>query len=1010
MTQQPGITVKICAGLGGVMSGSNKVIAAFNQVIEEKKVNARVKTKVHKVGCLGLCARDVLVDVYIDGAKFTYQHVTPDMVEEIVERHIVGGKPVEKWLVGDDYEQFHKHQEKILLKNCGRIDPESIDAYIEVGGYKAAKKAMDMDPVDVIETVRESGLRGRGGAGFPTAIKWNTCRRSEGDIKYVICNADEGDPGAFMDRAVLEGNPHAVIEGMIIGAYAIGASEGFVYIRAEYPLAVERLRLALDQARERGFLGENIFGKNINFDIKVVLGAGAFVCGEATALMTSIEDKAGEPRPKYVHTTEVGLWGRPSNLNNVETWANVPLIIENGADWYRSVGSENSKGTKLFSLAGKISNTGLIEVPMGIPLRTIVYDIGGGIPGRKKFKAVQTGGPSGGVIPASLLDLPVDYEELSKAGSIMGSGGMIVMDEDTCVVDMAKYFVSFCVDEGCGQCTPCREGLQVMKRILTDITEGRGKEEHLQQLEDLSEIIIDSSLCGLGRTAPNPVISTLKYFRDEYLAHIRDKHCPAGVCKQLVPVHCQMACPAGIDVPTYVALIAHGKFEEAVKVIREDNPFPWVCGLVCPAPCEGQCQRGEVDTPISIRHLKGFVGKYTIEKGGRYPNAIKTRRNEKIAIVGSGPSGLSAAYYLAIEGYQITVFEALPKAGGMLRVGISPFRLPRDVVDKEIENISNLGVEIRTNTPLGPDLTIQNLFDQGYRAVYLSIGAHRPVDLGIRGETADGVMQGITYLRKLNLGESLPEGKKAVVVGGGNAAVDVARTAIRKGVDEVTILYRRTRREMPAYDKEIEAALEEGVNIAYLAAPEEILVRDNKVVGLRCIKMELGEPDASGRRRPIPVLGSEYEIEADLVFPTIGQVPNTALLKEIGDLETTRMGTFKVDPHTLVTSVEGVFAGGDAVSGPATVIEAIASGKKAAVSIDAFIRGVERPKEPPVPLRRMKIPRAEVSDQKMEQLKRPEIRMVPIEKRKLTFEQVELDFGEKVARDEAKRCLRCDLG
>lgn len=1010
MTQQSGITIKICAGLGGVMSGSNKVIDAFNHAIKEKKVNARVKTKVHKVGCLGFCAKDVLVDVFIDGDKYTYQHVKTDMVDEIVEKHLLGGKPIEEWLVDDEYDNFHKYQIKILLKNCGQIDPESIDAYIDVGGYQAAEKVMNMDPEAVIETVIQSGLRGRGGAGFPAGYKWKHCRNAEGDTKYILCNADEGDPGAFMDRAILEGNPHGVIEGMIIGAYAIGASEGFIYIRAEYPLAVERLRLALEQSRERGFLGENIFGRNINFDIKVFLGAGAFVCGEATALMTSIEDKAGEPRPKYVHTTDKGLWGKPSNLNNVETWANVPLIIMEGANWYTAFGTEKSNGTKLFSLAGKINNTGLIEVPMGIPLRRIIYDIGGGIAGGKKFKAVQTGGPSGGCIPADLINLPVDYENLDKAGSIMGSGGMVVMDEDTCMVDMAKYFISFCVDEGCGQCTPCREGLHVMKTILTDITEGRGKKEHLQQLEELSSIIMDSSLCGLGKSAPNPVISTLRYFRDEYVAHIRDKYCPAGTCKHMVPVHCQMACPASIDVPSYVALIAHGRHDEAVRVIREDNPFPWVCGLVCPAPCEKQCRRGNVDKPISIKRLKGFASKATIETAERYSNTIKTRRNEKIAIIGSGPAGLTAAYYLAIEGYQITVFEALPVPGGMLRVGISPYHLPKDVVDKEVENISNLGVEIKTNTPLGPDMTIQDLFDQGYRAIFLGIGAHKLRGLGIKGESAKGVMQGITYLKNINLDKPVPKGKKVAVIGGGNVAVSVARSAIRKGAEDVTILYTRTRREMPAFSTEIEAALEEGVKIVYLTAPKEILVRNNRVVGLRCIKMEIGESYDTRRRRPTPILGSEYEMDADLVFPAMVQVPDTAPLKRIEDLDTTKMGTVMVDPESLETSVKGVFAGGDAVSGPATVIEAIASGKKAAFSIDAFIRGVERPQRPPIPLRRMKVARVEISEQKAKQLKRAEMPLLPAEKRKATFEQVELGFAEKVARDEAKRCLRCDLG
>jgi NADH-quinone oxidoreductase subunit F len=476
----------------------------------------------------------VLVDVDIDGHVSTYQFVTPEKASKIVTQHVVGGEPVEKWLVGEDYEKFHRLQKKLLLEHLGKIDPESIEEYTELGGYGAARKALAMAPGRIISIIKESGLRGRGGGGFPTGVKWESCRNAWGKIKYVLCNADEGDPGAFMDRSIVEGNAHAVIEGMIIGAYAIGASEGYIYIRAEYPLAVERLRLALSHAREKGYLGRKIFGGDFDFDIRIFLGAGAFVCGESTALMTSIEDKAGEPRPKYVHTTDRGLHGAPSNLNNVETWATIPIIVTKGAAWFADIGSEKSKGTKIFSLVGNIRNTGLVEVPMGISLREIIFEIGGGIPDGKRLKAVQTGGPSGGCIPEQFLDMPVDFENLAKVGSIMGSGGMIVLDEDTCMVDVAKYFVQFCLEESCGQCTPCREGLSHMARLLRDITEGRGSIGHLGMLEELSNLLVDTSLCGLGKSAPNPVLSTLRYFREEYMAHIQEGRCPAGVCKALL--------------------------------------------------------------------------------------------------------------------------------------------------------------------------------------------------------------------------------------------------------------------------------------------------------------------------------------------------------------------------------------------------------------------------------------------------------------------------------------------
>ncbi|HTF99394.1 MAG TPA: NADH-quinone oxidoreductase subunit NuoF [Nitrospirota bacterium] len=531
-----GVLVKVCMGTGGIAAGGQNVLAAFEEQFAAKNIAGTVGKRcgAHKVGCRGFCAKDVLVDVIIDGRTTTYQFVKPEMVSRIVDEHIVGNVPVKAWLTGPEYANFHSKQKKVLLATCGNIDPENIDAALAIGAYKAADKVLaSMTPDEVIKEIKNSGLRGRGGAGFSTGMKWELCRRSSGEKKYLICNADEGDPGAFMDRAIIEGDPHAVVEGMIIGAYAIGSTEGYVYIRAEYPLAVHRLRLAIKQARERGYLGTDILGRGMAFDIQVKLGAGAFVCGEETALIASLEDQIGEPRPKPPFPVNKGLWGMPTNINNVETWATVPKIINNGTGWFTAIGTPKSKGTKIFSLVGKINNTGLVEVPMGMPLREIIYDIGGGIPKGKNYKAVQTGGPSGGCITAEHLDVPVDYENLTALGSIMGSGGMVVMDEDTCMVDIAKFFVSFCMDESCGQCTPCREGTRELVRLLDEITAGKGTQEHIATLQELCQVIKDASLCGLGKTAPNPVLSTLRYFRQEYDAHINDKKCPAGVCKAL---------------------------------------------------------------------------------------------------------------------------------------------------------------------------------------------------------------------------------------------------------------------------------------------------------------------------------------------------------------------------------------------------------------------------------------------------------------------------------------------
>jgi NADH:ubiquinone oxidoreductase subunit F (NADH-binding)/(2Fe-2S) ferredoxin len=552
------VRIKVCTGTGGLAAGGEEVLASFGKFLSSAGIEATFDggCALHKVGCRGFCACDLLVDVIIDGVKTTYKYVKPDMVERIVNDHILNGNPVTEWTVGEDFYNFHGKQTKVVLAQCGEIDPEDIDAYISIGGYASVEKVItSMTPAETVAVIKSSGLRGRGGAGFPTGLKWEICSRKQSNEKYIICNADEGDPGAFMDRSVLEGNPHSVMEGMIIGAYAIGAGEGYVYVRAEYPLAVYRLKKAISEARERGFLGNNIFGGDFSFDIKIKLGAGAFVCGEETALIASIEGRRGMPKAKPPFPVDSGLWGKPTVINNVETLANVPNIISKGAEWFSSYGTENSKGTKVFALTGKVKNTGLIEVPFGITLREIIYDIGGGIEGGRTFKAVQTGGPSGGCIPAEFLDIEVDYESLAQAGSIVGSGGMVVLDETDCMVNTAKFFLEFTQAESCGKCTPCRVGTKRLLEILERITTGNGREGDIEFLEELSQYIKSASLCGLGMTAPNPVLSTLRYFRDEYEAHIRDKKCPALVCRDLITYSileeictgcgaCKRVCPA----------------------------------------------------------------------------------------------------------------------------------------------------------------------------------------------------------------------------------------------------------------------------------------------------------------------------------------------------------------------------------------------------------------------------------------------------------------------------------
>jgi len=534
--------VLICGGTGCTSSGSTNVLETFTKELEKNGIQNEVKLV--RTGCFGLCEEGPVVIVYPEGAF--YSRVKVEDVPEIVTEHLLKGRIVKRLLYHDSVSHdetikslnevgFYKKQMRIALRNCGVIDPENIDEYIAYDGYKALAKVLtEMTPEQVIETLKASGLRGRGGAGFPTGLKWEFARNAKGDKKYVCCNADEGDPGAFMDRSILEGDPHAVLEAMAIAGYTIGADQGYIYVRAEYPIAIKRLSIAIQQAKEYGLLGKDIFGTGFNFDISLRLGAGAFVCGEETALMASIEGKRGEPRPRPPFPANKGVFSQPTLLNNVETYANIPQIILNGAEWFASIGTEKSKGTKVFALGGKINNTGLVEIPMGTTLREIVYDIGGGIPGGKKFKAAQTGGPSGGCIPEAHLDTPIDYDSLTQIGSMMGSGGLIVMDEDNCMVDIARFFLDFTVDESCGKCPPCRIGTKRMLEILDRITSGKGEEGDIEKLETLAKNIKASALCGLGQTAPNPVLSTLRYFRDEYEAHIREKRCPAGVCQALL--------------------------------------------------------------------------------------------------------------------------------------------------------------------------------------------------------------------------------------------------------------------------------------------------------------------------------------------------------------------------------------------------------------------------------------------------------------------------------------------
>ena len=819
-----------------------------------------------------------------------------------------------------------------------------------------------------------------------------------------------------MDRSILEADPYAVIEGLTIAGYAIGATEGYIYVRAEYPLAVQRIRNALTETMKKGYLGDNIFNSGFDFRIQVKEGAGAFVCGEETALIASIESRRGMPRPRPPFPAEAGLDGKPTIINNVKSLASVPLIISNGADWYAGIGTEKCKGTVVFALTGKVANSGLVEVPMGTPLSTIIFDIGGGIPRGKRFKAVQTGGPSGGCIPAQFLDTAVEYENLARLGSIMGSGGMVVMDETTCMVEVARYFLSFTQMESCGKCIPCRLGTKQMLEILTRITQGKGRDTDIDTLLSVAKTVKECSLCGLGQTCPNPVLTTLNYFRDEYDAHIKEKKCPAAVCDALMISPCQHTCPVGINIPKYVAHIAAGEYLQAVETIRERNPFPAICGRICHHPCEGRCRRGELEESVAIRALKRFAADWYFGHLSELPEPepFPRTKNQKVAVVGAGPCGLACAYFLAQAGYGVTVFEAMGTGGGMPAVAIPDFRLPREVIDNEIGYIVKRGVEIKYNTPLDTNFTIENLRANGYDAVFIAAGAQKSQVIGIPGESEDLVSfyYGLRFLHDAKLGKKIQVGRNVAIIGGGNVALDASRTALRLGAEEVNVYYRRSREEMPVTEVEFDEAVFEGINVHFLVGPTRIVSEKGKVTGLQCIRMNLGEPDESGRRRPVPMPESEFFSEADTVIAAVGQAADLSFLSPDSALERSRWERLAVDSNSLSTNIPGIFAGGDFVFGPGMIIDAIAGGRRAAMAIDKYLRG-DRSRVDMYDTKQPGVIEAEKpvtkEDGTWEAAFRPEMPLLPIEDRKRSFRETELGLSEEKAIYEAKRCLRCDL-
>jgi NADH-quinone oxidoreductase subunit F len=1003
--------VLICSGAGCISSACELVRDEAAEQI--RLLSLEKEVKVYETGCMGICAAGPVMLILPD--RTFYTNLTPEKTRQIIKSHLneqvilteytFYDHTLQKHIPKIDDISFFRDQVRIALRNCGIIEHSSIDAYIASNGYFAAARVLtQMTADDVIREIKTSGLRGRGGAGFPTGLKWDFGRKAIGTEKYIVCNADEGDPGAFMDRSIIEGDPHTLIEGMIIGGYAIGASKGYVYVRAEYPLAVERLSDAISQARKYGLLGSNLFESGFDFDLEIRIGAGAFVCGEETSLISSIEGERGEPRQKPPYPSEKGLYDKPTIINNVETLASIPKIIEMGGKWYTQYGTEKAPGTKVFALAGNIENTGIIEVPIGMPLGEIIFRLGGGIPDKKQFKAAQIGGPSGGCITQDNLNTPTDYESLAELGAIIGSGGLISMNEDTCMVDTARYFMEFIRDESCGKCTACRVGTKRMLEILERITAGNGQDGDIELLEELGNVIKDTAICGLGQTAPNPVLSTINNFRTEYEEHIKNKYCRAGICSDLFISPCENSCPANVNIPGYLSLIAAGRFIDAYNLIRQENPFPSVCGRICTHPCESRCRRGTVDEPVAICYLKRFAADYAMKNEGVYVHDIVyTKNGQKIAVIGAGASGLTCAYYLARTGYEVDVYEKESIAGGVLAFGIPEYRLPGDILKHEIDLICRSGVNILYNTEVGRDIGFKELRAM-YDAIYIATGTQIPQKINIPGENLKGVLPGISFLKDVKLNRNTDLNDKIVaVIGGGNTAIDSARTAVRLGARKVMILYRRTRQFMPAYDTEIEEAIHEGIELHELVSPVQFISdKRGNVARIECVRRRISDFDSKGRRNTSRIEGSNFFIEVDAVITAVSQYADLPFVKK-EEIGVTPWGTFIIDQETQMTTMPGVFAGGDVARGPDEVIRAIADGKNAARSIDLYLNGsgILNKGE------KIEIPEVIDEDDLVSHPRFP-VDLLPLEQRGNTFDEVVLGYHKLNAIAEAMRCLHCD--
>ncbi len=991
------MTVSIATFPGADLAPALEVEKAFLGEIERRSLHELGTVTVRLVGWRGLEGKDVVVEIRDRHGANLYELITPDMVPRILASHLDDGRPLGQWLAGKDFQEFYEFQKLYISELAGKIDPLSWEEYQDYDGYKGLRTFFSQGFDSFLQKVVAAGFCELGRlATHPLGPRW--CElRVEKEHPILVVNAGPPLAGATPEMFLLEALPHQVLEGIFLATQTLKVSEAVVYVPETAPLAAARLEGAW-----QAFTASRLWpGKEPPIRLNVVRGQGTYLMDDEDLLVRALtgylprEFWDRHPKPTFLTHSLMAI-------------AALPFIAQQPVAWFRKLGLECAPGTMIFRLAGGVERPGFVEVPLSVTLGQVVTEIGGGWRHGRLPKGVQVGGPTGGLFPASLQNLTLHHDTIRELGGSLAVGLIEVLDDRHCVVDHVRRQLAFIMEQPGAHCQGCAQSLHHLKVLLDRVVDGTGSLETIEELERRAQDLKIKGACQLGRQAANPILTSLAHFREEYQAHVQNKYCDAHICPKLLSAPCHLACPAGIDIPSFLSLIAVGRHQEAWEVMREDNPFPWVCGLICPHPCERACVRGNLDEPINIRYLKAFASEWVAEHGVMAPPEPAPPTGHKVAVVGSGPAGLTCAYYLALKGHRVTVFEAHNQPGGLLLEGIPDYRLPRHVVGKEIDLIRALGVEIRTGVMVGRDVTLDELRAQGYDAFFLGVGAHLGYRLKIEGETDfPQVYDAISFLRQIFLGKKEKPADKVVVIGGGNAAMDAARTCLRLGCSEVHVSYRRTLAEMPAHPEEVAQALEEGVQIHFLTVPIRI-GGNGKVEYLECLQAELGRPDASGRRRPIPIPDSNFRLEVGAVITAIGQQPDLCPFPE-PPVATTPWCTIVTEEPTLRTTVQDIFAGGDAVTGPATVVEAIASGKKAAVEIDHFLSGRPGPAPRVRFQKRRKLPFQVIqAGDKLANHRTPVIMKPPAERRQ-NFEHIELPYTEDQARKEAARCLRCDV-